>query len=94
MQLGSVSMALSNRIYFGFALASHDTNQSATAEFREFGPVSGGTIGAVPPRTEPLGPSSRRTGLVISEIMYHPRDVLIGTNQAELEFVEIFNANP
>jgi hypothetical protein len=40
---------------------------------------------------EPIGPSSRRCGLVISEIMYNP------TNRAdlrELEFIEIYNANP
>jgi hypothetical protein len=40
---------------------------------------------------EPIGPSSRRSGLVISEIMYNP------TNRAdlrELEFIEIYNSNP
>ncbi|HEY0548041.1 MAG TPA: lamin tail domain-containing protein, partial [Verrucomicrobiae bacterium] len=94
MPLGSVNMSLSNRIYFGFAVASHNTNQLTAAQFRDFTPVTGGTIGLVPPRTEPLGPSSRRTGLVISEIMYHPRDVFLGTNKAELEFVELFNSNP
>ena len=36
--------------------------------------------------TEPLGPSSRRTGMVISEIMYSPP---AGQNQ----FVEIYNAH-
>jgi hypothetical protein len=40
---------------------------------------------------EPLGPSSRRTGLVISEIMYHPADRPDG---ARLEFIELFNSNP
>ncbi len=38
---------------------------------------------------EASGPSSRRTGLVISEIMYHPAD--LGEN---LEFIELHNANP
>src|SRR5688500_3536961 len=40
---------------------------------------------------EPIGPSSRRSGLVISEIMYNP------TNRAdarELEFIELYNSNP
>src|SRR5204863_9866281 len=37
---------------------------------------------------EPLGPSSRRTGLVISESMYHPPEV----PGLSLEYVEIFNA--
>ena len=40
--------------------------------------------------TEPIGPSSRRTGLIISEIMYHP------TNRVDLknlEFIELFNTH-
>jgi len=40
---------------------------------------------------EPPGPSSRRTGLAITEIMYHPRDRSDGRN---LEFIEIYNSNP
>lgn len=40
---------------------------------------------------EPLGPSSRRTGLAFSEIMFHPADRGDGTN---LEFIEIYNSNP
>ncbi len=39
--------------------------------------------------TEPAGPSSRRTGLTISEIMYHPADRPDGRN---LEFIELFNS--
>src|SRR6185503_878240 len=92
--LGSVNVALSNRLYLGFCVTSHNTNQTATARFRDFSGASGGTVDAVPPRNEALGPSSRKTGLVISEIMYHPRNVFIGSNKAELEFVEIFNSNP
>jgi hypothetical protein len=38
---------------------------------------------------EPLGPSSRRTGLVISEINYHPAERADGRN---LEFIELYNA--
>jgi hypothetical protein len=38
-----------------------------------------------------LGPSSRRTGLVFSEIMYHPRTRTDGRN---LEFIEVHNSNP
>ena len=38
---------------------------------------------------EPIGPSSRRTGLAISEIMYHPPERADGKN---LEFVELYNS--
>src|SRR5688572_11864526 len=41
---------------------------------------------------EPLGPSSRKTGLVITEIMYHPR--VITTTNESLEFIELYNSNP
>src|SRR5262245_15700412 len=38
---------------------------------------------------EPLGPSSRRTGLVISEVMYRPVPRPDGRN---LEFIELYNS--
>ena len=40
---------------------------------------------------EPEGPSSRRTGVAISEILYHPAQRLDGR---ELEFIELFNSQP
>ena len=40
---------------------------------------------------EPAGPSSRRTALAFSEIIYHPADRADGKN---LEFIEIYNSNP
>ncbi len=42
------------------------------------------------PREVP-GPSSRRQGVVISELMYHPTNRLDGRN---LEFIEIYNSQP
>jgi hypothetical protein len=41
--------------------------------------------------SETLGPSTRRTGLVISEIMYHP---LPRTDGRNLEFIELYNSEP
>ena len=41
--------------------------------------------------TRSLSPSSHRSGLIISEIMYHPAE-RFGTNS--LEFVEVFNTDP
>src|SRR5687767_7276921 len=38
---------------------------------------------------EPIGPSSRRTGLIISEIMYHPP---MRADGREVEFVELYNS--
>ena len=40
---------------------------------------------------EPLGPSTRRTGLTFSEIMYHPAPNADGRHT---EFIEIYNSNP
>jgi hypothetical protein len=46
-------------------------------------------IGRVMGASEPIGPSSRRTGLVITEMMYHPTNRADGRN---LEFVELYNS--
>jgi hypothetical protein len=83
-QLGTAAIAMPSTIYFGFAVSSHNTNQLATAAFRDFGDVTGAGASAALP-FEPLGPCGRRTGLVISEIMYHPTNAL-------LKFIEIFNS--
>jgi hypothetical protein len=40
---------------------------------------------------EPIGPSSRRTGVAISEILYHPAQRFDGR---ELEFIELYNSQP
>lgn len=50
-------------------------------------PFTAHTAGGSP--REPLGQSSRRTSLVISEIMYHPAERADGK---QLEFVELFNS--
>lgn len=46
------------------------------------------------PNREPVGPSSRKTGLVITEIMYNPRPVPGQTTNHTHEFIEIFNSKP
>src|SRR3954467_3258705 len=43
---------------------------------------------------EPVGPSSRKTGLVITEIMYNPRPVPNLATNLTLEFIELFNSKP
>jgi regulation of enolase protein 1 (concanavalin A-like superfamily) len=89
--LGSASIAMSNTVFFGMAVTSHNANQITTAQFRDLMDATGGTIGTVTLDSEPLGPSSRTTCLVISEIMYKPARRSDGR---VLEFVELFNANP
>jgi CotH protein/lamin tail-like protein/concanavalin A-like lectin/glucanase superfamily protein/Big-like domain-containing protein len=88
MLLGSATVDMPSQIYVGFAVSSHDRTRAVTAQFRDTEIATGGTIVnylALP--FEPLGPSSRRTGLAISEIMYHPLEV----PGYSLEFIEIFN---
>src|SRR5258706_9715557 len=73
--------------YFGLAVSSHTNTVATTAQFRDIGTVSSPiVVGSLPVLGEPLGPSSRRTGLAITEIMYHPKDSDSG------EFVEIYNS--
>jgi hypothetical protein len=43
---------------------------------------------------EPPGPSTRRTGLVITEIMYHPRPEAGLTTNLTREFIELYNSKP
>lgn len=88
--LGSATLAISNVVQVGLALTAGSASTSTTAQFRDFASGSGVlTTNATLP-FEPLGPSSRRTPLVISEIMYHPPDSWSGASN--LEFVELWNS--
>lgn len=87
-QLGTTTIALPAVIYFGVGLSSQNTKATATARFRDLKGVTGPTPFTYVPTREPLGPSSRRTGVTFSEIMYHPGPQA-GTN--DVEFIEIYN---
>lgn len=89
-QLGSVTLSLGT-VYLGFAVTSHNPVLATTAQFRDYGPVTGGATGADSPPGEPLGPCTRRTQWVISEIMYKPAPRADGRH---LEYLELFNSNP
>jgi len=75
-QLGSATIPMANSAYIGMAVSASVTNGSSsptiTAQFRDFAPVTGGTIGTILPEIEPPGPSSRKTPFALTEIMYHP----------------------
>jgi hypothetical protein len=89
MQLGTLTLsAPPASLLVGVAATGANASQAATAEAREYGTVAGGTIGIVRVPFEPIGPSSRNTGLIFSEIMYHPR------LSNALEFIEIFSTLP
>ena len=87
--LGSASIS-ANPVYVGLAATSYTTNLTTTAQFRDYLGVTGGTVGQFTLPGEPLGPCSRRTPFVISEIMYKPAPRGDTNN---LEFVELFNSS-
>jgi hypothetical protein len=89
--LGSAALPLTNTLYVGVAIASHVAGTPAVVTFSDAGHTLSPTIGVVANPSEPLGPSSRLSPIVISEIMAKPASRTDGRN---LEFVEIFNSNP
>src|SRR5207248_9871532 len=89
-QLGSATLPASV-VFLGLAVDSHSTNRTTTAQFRDLVPVTGGAIALYNLPNEPLGPSTRRPGLVISEIMYKPAPRADNRN---LEYIELYNSNP
>ncbi|HUS35494.1 MAG TPA: lamin tail domain-containing protein, partial [Verrucomicrobiae bacterium] len=92
VNLGSVTIAMPATIYLGMAVTSHNATQSVTAQFRDIGAATGTTIvSSLTLKGEPLAASSRRTGMIVSEIHYHPAARADGK---DLEFVELFNTDP
>jgi hypothetical protein len=47
----------------------------------------------LPPEREPIGPSSRRSGIVISELMYNPLTNGLAPEEF-LDYIEIYNSKP
>ncbi|HEY3861147.1 MAG TPA: lamin tail domain-containing protein, partial [Verrucomicrobiae bacterium] len=90
--LGSATISMPAQIYLGLALASHNTNQTAAADFVNYGTTPAGAVAASTTNpNEPLGPSSRKTGVVFSEIMWKPAPRSDGNNP---EFLELYNSCP
>ena len=90
--LGSNTLALASQLYVGFAVTSHNGAQPTTAQFRDEADVATNTvIGVILNPHEPLGPSSRKSPIAISEIMYKPAP---RTDSLNVEFLELYNSNP
>lgn len=91
-QLGTATIVMPAQIYVGLATASYTATQTTTAAFVNFGNTpANAVLATITNPHEPVGPSSRKTGIVISEIMWKPAPRTDGNN---LEFVEIYNSNP
>jgi hypothetical protein len=90
-QLGSDTILMTNQIYLGFCVSSRSASTVATAQFRDITDVTNAVVGVVVNPHDTMGPSSRKTPIVFSEIMYKPAPRTDGKN---LEFVEIYNSNP
>ncbi|HAB15442.1 MAG TPA: hypothetical protein DCE44_03220, partial [Verrucomicrobiales bacterium] len=89
--LGSSTISFTNWLV-GFAVTSQNSNQPTRAVFSDLADASGADlIAPMATEVEPPGPTSRRTALVVSEIMYHPASRPDGRN---LEFVELYNSQP
>jgi hypothetical protein len=91
VQLGSATLSVGS-VYLGFAVTSHDTTKTTTAQFRDYmttGTANTIALSSLNFTTEPLNAAARTGPMVISEIMYKPG----GTNSI-LEFVELYNSNP
>ncbi len=79
-----------------YVRATYDGLENDSVEFPEGGSLNAVSVtitDPVPgvPDARQLGPSSRRTPLTITEIMYHPAD---REDSRDIEFVEIFNSEP
>ncbi len=90
VKLDSATLSTNEPIYLGLTVTSWATNTMATATFRDWTVGSGAMPAAATFPRELPGPSSRRSGLTISEIMYHPESRADGR---DLEFIEIFNSH-
>ena len=89
--LGSVIIAMPSQVYLGFSVSSRSASNVATAQFRDFTNLTNAVTATVVNPHDAMGPSSRKSPVAFSEIMWKPAARTDGKN---LEFVEIYNSNP
>ncbi|MSU34887.1 MAG: hypothetical protein EXS36_07200 [Pedosphaera sp.] len=89
--LGTTVAVVPTNALLGLAVTSRATNRLARTEFRDLGDATGNPVEHIRIDREPLGSSTRRTALMISEIQYHPPSSPDGLN---LEYIEIHNTQP
>lgn len=89
--ISSNSIFLTNSLV-GFAATSRNPSVATLAEFSDLADADP-TAPQVPLSlsVEPPGPTSRRSAIVVSEVMYHPAD---RTDLRNGEFVELYNSQP
>ncbi|MBM3845560.1 MAG: hypothetical protein FJ405_04645 [Verrucomicrobia bacterium] len=92
--LGVSSAELPPTLLIGLALAGDEATRGSTASFSGYSEIAPAGPLHSAPLVENVGPSSRKTGLIISELMYHPGGAPVGGNASQLEFVEIRNTSP
>lgn len=81
-----------NLLYVGIASSSQNSQVPTQITYRDYSWVEGATSETVMENPhEKIGPCSRKTPIVFSEIMYKPATRKDGRN---LEFIEIYNSNP
>jgi len=90
-QLGSTSISMPAQIYLGFAVSSRSASGVTTAQFRDISNVTNAVVGVVINPHESTGPSSRKSPVAFSEIMWKPAP---RSDAKNLEFVELYNSNP
>lgn len=85
-QLGTTTIELPADLLLGIAVSSQNRSLPATGQFTDFGNTTQTTEAGWTHVRESATPSSRRTGLVFSEIQYHPLE-----DDTGLEFIEVSN---
>jgi regulation of enolase protein 1 (concanavalin A-like superfamily) len=90
-QLGSDTISMPSQIYLGFSVSSRSASAVATAQFRDITTVTNAVTGVVVNPHDAMGPTSRKSPVAFSEIMWKPAPRTDGKN---LEFLELYNSNP